>query len=202
MKLYYVPQTRAGRPRWLLEEMEIPYELVRVDVANQANRTPEYLDLHPLRHVPVLVDGDAKIWESAAIIAYLADKYPDKKMAPPPGSPARGRYYQWMFYAMAELEHPIHEWMMQTRVLPEDKRSGEAQAAARTKFDQVVTALERELADGRQFILGEAFSAADVVLGATVGWARVMKMLEGHPLVDAYAKRLSDRPASKRARAD
>ena len=90
MKLYYAPHTRASRPRWLLEELGVPYELVRVDVAHQENRQAPYLLINPLGHVPALVDGDMTIIESAAICMYLADKFPEKKMAPAVGSPPRG----------------------------------------------------------------------------------------------------------------
>src|SRR4051794_3745039 len=105
LKLYYVPRTRAVRARWMLEELGVPHELHRVDLANGEHRSPEYLArVHPLGHVPVLVDGETAIFESAAIIAYLADRFPEKQLAPAPGSPERGPYYQWMFYAVTELE--------------------------------------------------------------------------------------------------
>ena len=106
MRLYYVPRTRAGRPRWVLEELGIPYELVRLDPARGETRSPEHLSRQPLGHVPALEDEGGLLFESAAICLYLAEKYPEKGLVPPPGSRGRGLTYQWLFYAMTELEPP------------------------------------------------------------------------------------------------
>src|SRR5512147_361256 len=114
MKLYYIATTRAVRPRWLLEEMGVPYELIYVTMA--MTQQPEYRQLHPHGKVPVLVDGDVTIFESAAICAYLADKYPEKGLALLPGTSARGYYYQWLFYASLTLEPPVEQFMF--HVLP------------------------------------------------------------------------------------
>ncbi|MEZ4302554.1 MAG: glutathione S-transferase N-terminal domain-containing protein, partial [Polyangiaceae bacterium] len=104
MKLYFAPRTRATRPRWLLEQLGEPYELVNVDLEKGEHKQLPYLRIHPLGRVPALVDGDAVIFESIAICMYLADKYPEKKLAPPVGTPERGQYYQWMLFAASELE--------------------------------------------------------------------------------------------------
>ena len=103
MKLYYAPQTRAGRVRWMLEEIGAPYELVRLDMSKGDHKKPEYMKIHPHGAVPALADGDLAMFESAAICAYLADKFPEKRLAPPVGTPPRGLYYQWMIYSMATL---------------------------------------------------------------------------------------------------
>src|SRR5216684_3336120 len=87
MQLYFAPRTRASRPRWLLEELEVPYELVKLDLSKQESRTPAYLALHPFGEVPVLVDGDVTLFESSAICLYLADRFPEKRLAPSLGSP-------------------------------------------------------------------------------------------------------------------
>ena len=94
MKLYYAPQTRATRPRWMLEEIGAPYELVRLQLSKGEHKQPEYLKIHPHGAVPAYSDGEVTMFESAAICAYLADKFPDKRLAPPLGSPQRGLYYQ------------------------------------------------------------------------------------------------------------
>src|SRR5438105_1904684 len=109
MKLFYVPRTRSSRPRWLLEEMGVPFELVRLTPPDA--RKPEHLALHPLGHVPVLQDGDFTLFESAAISLYLAEKFPEKKMLPPPGTRERALVYQWLFYAMTEVEPGCVELM-------------------------------------------------------------------------------------------
>src|SRR4051812_36470373 len=98
IQLYYSPRTRAVRPRWLLEEMGIPYELIRLNLSEVPQTRPEYFKLHPHGAVPTLQDGELTLIESGAICSYLAEKYPDKKMAPLPNSKLRPLYLQWMFY--------------------------------------------------------------------------------------------------------
>src|SRR5947207_15156799 len=102
LKLFYVPQTRSFRPRWLLEELGVPYELVKMTAAQ--TKTPEYLAVHPLGKVPALQDDGVTIFESAAIIAHLADKF---GLAPKAGTAQRGLYYQWIIFAMATLEPAV-----------------------------------------------------------------------------------------------
>jgi len=198
MKLYYSPQTRAGRPRWLLEEIGAPYEIVSLDLQKGEHKKPDYMKIHPHGAVPALVDGDLALFESAAICMYLADKFPDKKLAPPLGTPARGLYYQWMLYSMATLEPPVLEVFLNTVMLPEAERSAAAVEKARTSFAVVAKVLSNALT-GRDFILGEQFSAADVMIGSTLAWAGFMGLLADHPALQAYAKRLSERPAFQRA---
>jgi glutathione S-transferase len=201
MKLYYVPYTRAIRPRWLLEELGVPYELVRLDPSKKENRKPEYLEVHPLGHVPALVDGDVRIIESAAICLYLADKFPEKKLAPPVGSKDRAAYYQWTLFTMTTIEPPLVTISMHTRFLPEEKRNPALLPEARERLNDVYTALTKQLR-GRQYAAGDAFSAADVLLAATLSWAKGMGALEGHPELLDYTKALTSRPAFQRARAD
>jgi glutathione S-transferase len=201
MKLYYAPQTRAGRPRWLLEEIGVPYELVRIDLSKGEHKKPEHLKIHPHGAVPALVDGDLALFESSAICMYLADKFPEKRLAPPVGTPARGLYYQWMVYTMATLEPPLMQVFMNTVMLPEKERSSAAAEKGRVQFAEVARVLEQVLA-GRAFMLGEQFSAADVMIGSTLAWGAMMGLVKGHPQIDSYVKRLSERPALQRARAD
>jgi glutathione S-transferase len=201
MKLYHAAQTRSVRPRWLLEEIGAPYTLVRLDMSKGEHKSPEYMKIHPHGAVPALVDGDLTLFESAAICAYLADKFPEKHLAPAVGTPARGLYYQWMFYTMATLEPPVIEVVLHTVMLPEAERSAAAAEAGRTKFAQVAKVLEQALAS-RTFILGDQFSAADVMIGSTLGWAQMMGILSGHPVLEAYVGRLATRPAFQRAQAD
>ncbi|HEX7409526.1 MAG TPA: glutathione S-transferase family protein [Candidatus Binatia bacterium] len=201
MKLYHAAQTRSVRPRWLLEEIGAPYTLVRLDMSKGEHKSPEYMKIHPHGAVPALVDGDLTLFESAAICAYLADKFPEKHMAPAVGTPARGLYYQWMFYTMATLEPPVIEVVLHTVMLPEAQRSAAAAEAGRTKFAQVAQVLEQALA-GKSFILGDQFSVADVMVGSTLGWAQMMGILSGHPVLEAYVGRLATRPAFQRAQAD
>jgi glutathione S-transferase len=198
MKLYYAPQTRAARPRWMLEEIGVPYELVTLDMTKGEHKKPEHLKIHPHGAVPALVDGDLVLFESAAICMYLADKFPEKKLAPPVGTPARGTYYQWMFYSMATLEPPLLEIFMNTVMLPEAERSPAAVAKAKAQFAAIAPVLANALR-GRTYMLGEQFTAADVMIGGMLGWATFMGLLGDHPELQAYVKRLAERPAFQRA---
>lgn len=198
MKLYFSPQTRAGRPRWLLEEIGAPYELARIDLQKGEHKKPEYLKIHPHGAVPALIDGDLALFESAAICMYLADKFPEKKLAPELGTPARGLYYQWMVYSMATLEPPVLEIFLNTMMLPEAERSAAAVEKGKKRFTEVAGVLASALA-GRSFLLGEQFSAADVMVGSTLAWASMMGLLGDQPALQAYVKRLTERPAFQRA---
>jgi glutathione S-transferase len=201
LKLYHATQTRSVRPRWLLEEIGAEYELVRLDMSQQEHKRPEYLRIHPHGAVPALVDGDLALFESAAICAYLADKFPEAQLAPAPGTAERGRYYQWMFYAMATLEPPVLQIFMNTVMLPEAERSPAEVEKGRSAFDTVAAVLGNALAS-KPFLLGERFSAADVMIGSTLAWGKFMGLLDGRPALDDYVMRLVARPAYQRASAD
>jgi len=194
MRLYYVPKTRATRPRWMLEELGVPYELVRLEPGKDT-RSAAHLERQPLGHVPVLEDGPNRVFESAAICLYLADKYAEKKLVPPMGTPERGLVYQWLFFAMTELEPPLvalEGWRAEGKE--------EAAAQAEERFRRAAAALEPRLAK-QPYLLAD-FSVADVVVGAVLGWGKAMKLLGGLPAVEAYVARLLERPAWRRARAD
>jgi glutathione S-transferase len=199
MKLYYAPQTRAGRPRWLLEEIGAPYEIVPVDLSKGEHKTAAHLKIHPHGAVPAFSDGDLTMFESAAICAYLADRFPEKGFAPAVGTAARGLYYQWMFYAMVTLEPPVLQVFLHTRMLPEAERVPAMAEQGRTKFGGVARVLAPALTD-KPFILGAQFSAADVMLGATLIWAGGIGLLAEHPELVKYCERLQERPAYKRSR--
>jgi glutathione S-transferase len=201
IKLYHSRQSRSVRPRWLLEEIGAPYELVTLDMQKGEHKTPAYMKVHPHGAVPALVDGDLQLFESAAICAYLADKFPEKRLAPPVGTPARGLYYQWMVYSIATLEPPVIDVFMQTAMLPEAERSPAVLAAARKKFADVANVLEQALGT-RPFLLGEQFTAVDVMIGSTLAWAQMLGLLEGKKTLQEYVQRLSERPASQKAQGD
>jgi glutathione S-transferase len=201
LKLYHSAQSRSTRPRWLLEEIGAPYDLVRVDMGKQEHKTPQYLQIHPHGVVPALVDGDLVLMESGAICAYLADKFPAPRLAPAVGTPERGRYYQWMFYTMATLEPPLMQVFMNTVMLPEAQRSAAQAEEGRTKFREVAEVITNALA-GKPFLLGEQFSAADVMIGSTIVWAQMLGLLAEWPALAEYGQRLSSRPALQRAFAD
>ena len=193
LKLFYIPNTRATRVRWMLEELHAPYELVRIDWP--AAKSEQYRrEVHPLGAVPALQDDDGVVIESAAIIAHLADRF---GLAPPPGK--RGAYYQWILYAMATLEPLVSAFSDHTRKLPEEKRVASIAEAARRSFQASAAPVVHAL-DGREWLLGE-FGAADVVLGSVIVWAAALRLADA-PALLAYADRIRARPAWQAARKD
>jgi len=201
MKLYYVPQTRSSRPRWLLEEIGAPHEIVRLDVTARENRKAEYLALNPLGHVPTLVDGDAVIYETLAICLYLGDRFPDKRLAPAPDDRRRGLYLQWMVFSVATVERVVEQFEDHTRRLPEADRQPRLAEAARARFGEVARVVASALGE-RDFIVGGDFCAADVMMASAFAWAKGLGLLEGFPSLEAYVHRAISRPAAKRARGD
>jgi glutathione S-transferase len=202
LTLYHANQSRSVRPRWLLEELGVPYTVVRLDLAAGEQKRPEYLKINPNGTVPALVDDDLALFESAAIVQYLADKFPAKRLAPPVGTPARGLYYQWIHYAMSGLEPPVVTLFLHTIRKPEAERLPALVTDARAQIAAALGVVERALG-GRPFILGDEFSAADVMVASTLGWARMMQIV-GEELanVSGYVTRLTRRPAFLRASAD
>lgn len=195
MKLYFAPRTRAVRPRWLLEELEVPYELLKLDLSKQENRTLAYLALHPFGEVPVLVDGDVTLFESPAILLHLADRFPERHLAPPPGSPERGPYLQWVLFAEVTLEPVVLEHYRHAQ-LPEAQKTN--LAAQHARLDEVLTVIDTRLA-GREFAVGNSFTTADVVLASILHLASTLKLLDRHPRLFDYVLRHTKRPAARRA---
>jgi len=201
MKLYYSPQTRASRPRWLLEELGVPYELERLDMSAGDHKKPAYLAIHPHGSLPALEDGDVRLFESAAICLYLTDRFLEKGLAPKPGTPERGLYYQWMIYAMATLEPLVLKVATHTRFLPEEKRIASEAADGRSRFAEVGGVLSRAL-EGKEYLVGNRFGAADVPTASILIWSRSLGLLDDFPVLQEYAKRCKERPAYQRATAD
>ena len=193
IELFYTPETRATRPRWLLEELEVPYRLHVVDLfGGERNR------LHPLGSVPaVRLDGETLL-ESGAICHWLADCFPERGLSPAPDGPRRARYEQWMFFVPGTLEPPAFEILLHTLLLPEDRRIDAIVPFAQKGYRRVLRMLEKEL-DHDYYLLGESFSAADIMLGTTLGW--LPDMLQDYPALQAYLQRITTRPAWGRATA-
>jgi glutathione S-transferase len=174
MKLYFAPQTRAIRPLIMLEELEVPYEVVLIDFKGGEHKGVEYRKIHPHGQLPALQDGMLTMFESAAICGYLADKFPEKRMAPALGTVERGMYYQWMFYSMAALE---------------------AYALDRERMKECFLVLDRALS-GQEFIVGDKITAADVMIGSGVIWLDARHhLLNDFPSLEVYAERLLARPS-------
>ena len=201
MKLYYAPNTRAHRPRWLLEELGVPYELVRLDVKSQENRQEAYLAVNPLGHVPALHDGEVTLIESGAICLHLADKFPEKRLAPKPGTAQRGQYYQWVVFALTSLEPQVALYENHVKRLPEDQRDPRAAERAKARLHELCAVVDKAVT-GREYLVGDGFTVADLLVSAVLGWARFAGVLPDLPGLVEYSKRIAGRPAAKRARED
>jgi glutathione S-transferase len=201
LTLYHSPQSRSIRPRWLIEELGVPCEVKLVSLAAGDQKKPEYLKLNPNGAVPTLVDGDLVLWESAAICQYLADKYPEKRLAPAVGTPERGKYYQWIHYAMSGIEPPAVTIFLHTMRLPEAERIPALVDAAKAQLGRVITVVDDALA-GREWMLGSQFSAADVMVGSTLVWCQMLGLIgDQYANVPGYLARCAARPALQRASA-
>src|SRR5690242_4435409 len=157
--LHYHPFSRAAGVVWTLEEVGQPYELKFVDIRKNEQKAPELLALNPMGKIPVLVDGDVVVTEAAAIALYLADRYAAGRLAPALDDPRRGAYYRWALFAPSVIEPGAMAKMQKWEF-----RSGQAGWG---DFDAMMKTIEHAI-DGRQWLLGDMFSIADVVFGGTL----------------------------------
>jgi glutathione S-transferase len=188
MKLYGFGPTRSLRALWGLRELGVDFEFVPVNLRAGEHRRPEFLAINPAGKVPVLIDGDSVIPESAAIVLYLAEKYPDKGLLPS-DLKARAQVYRWVMFAMTELEQPLWRIAKHTFLLPEDKRLPQDIALAKEDFAAMARVLERHM-DGRHFIVGDRVTAADCVTAYLMDWANENHLIEGFPNLRAYLDRM------------
>jgi glutathione S-transferase len=193
MKLYWNPQTRSVRLLWMLEELGVPYDRVRIDIRDETSKAnPAFRAASPMGKVPALEDGSVRMWDSGAMCAYLADQYPAQKLAPPIGDPQRGEYLMWLMFTNSVVEPAMAEKMAQLQPNPSTYGWG--------SWDQMLTTLRRGL-EGGNWILGERFSAADVLLGSTCNFLIQFKMVSDEPFLASYVDRCAERPAWQRAMA-
>lgn len=192
---YTHPMSRGRIARWMLEETGETYTTRVVDYG-PAMKGPDYLAVNPMGKVPALVHGEVTVTECPAIIAYLADAFPEAGLAPAPGSPERGAYYRWLFFAAGPLEAATINTALGFQIPDDPMKRG---MAGYGSMADVLDTLERALA-GRAFIVGERFTAADVYLAAHLGWGMMMGTVEKRPAFEAYTAALAARPAAIRAR--
>ncbi len=199
MTLYGCPNTRSTRAAWALEEAGATYEYVKVDLRKGEGRSLAYLRINPGGKVPALAEDGFVLTESAAILTYVGDRYPGSKLTPPPGTRERAHYDQWCFFAVGELEQPLWTMAKHQFALPEDWRVPAVIGTARKEFAVAFRVLESGL-DDKLFILGEQFSAADILIALTLAWARKAEAMPDSPTLSAYLDRCLARPALARAR--
>src|SRR5215469_678656 len=200
MRLYGFGPTRSLRALWALKELDVDFEFVPVNLLAGEQKHPDFLHLNPAGKVPVLVDGDIIIPESAAIVLYLADKYREKWLLPS-GIQERAETYRWMMFAATELEQPLWRITKHTHLYPEEKRLPADITLAQGEFRAMATVLDRHL-EGRQFIVGDHITVADCVTAYLVDWADLLKLLDGFASLRAYLKRMYARPRAPKPIAD
>jgi glutathione S-transferase len=192
LTLYHASPSRSSIARWMLEEIGEPYDLHVLSLAKGEQRAPDYLAVNPMGKVPTLKHGDTVITEAAAICTYLADEFPQARLNVPVGDPRRGTYLRWLFFAPSCIEPAITD-----RAFPrkEEPRRG---MLGYGDFDTVMAVVAAAVEPG-PYLMGEQFTAADVVLGSTLRWGMMFGVLPKRPEFVAYVGRLEQRPALKRA---
>ncbi|HZU88470.1 MAG TPA: glutathione S-transferase family protein [Stellaceae bacterium] len=190
---YTHPLSRGRIVRWMLEEIGCPYrtELLDYDTTMKA---PAYLAINPMGKVPAIRHGDTVVTEAAAICAYLADAFPEARLAPPPGHRLRGPYYRWLFFAAGPLEAAASNRALGF-VVPE----GRERMIGYGRFDDVMRTLEGAVSQG-EYLVGDGFTAADVYVGSHIGFGMQFGTIEKRPAFEQYWRRLGARPAALRAK--
>jgi glutathione S-transferase len=192
MKLYGFGATRWLRALWALRELDAEFEFVPVNLLAGEHRRPEFLRLNPAGKIPVLVDGDVLLTESAAIVMYLAEKYRDRGLLPADLG-ERAQVYRWAMFAVTELEQPLWRITRHTRLYPEDKRLPDDVALAGQEFVAMAAVLDRHM-EGRQFIVGDRVTVADCITAYTLDWGNERRLIDGCPQLRAYLERMYTRP--------
>ena len=194
LTLYHASPSRSSIVRWMLEETGEPYDLHLLKLAEGEQMKPDYLAVNPMGKVPALRHGDAVITEAAAICTYLADEFPHAHLNVPIGDPRRGVYLKWLFFGPACIEPAITDRAFPRVEQPRRSTLGYGD------FDTVMDVVAKGLAKG-PYLMGEQFTAADVVIGSTLRWGKMFKLLPKRPEFVDYVQRLEKRPALQRATA-
>lgn len=202
IEIYHAPMTRGIRAIWACEELQLDYRVVAVDFSPTYRATPEWRAMNPVGKVPVLVDGELKMFESGAMVQYLIDRYGSRQGIPPlqpePGTPEHALYLQWCWFAEATFARPLGEIVNHRRALSVDAQSEEAIAEMQNRAWLCITALEQALA-GQKWILGSSFSAADIMLGYTLMLMETLAPGDMPEAVAGYWSAIQSRAGYQRA---
>lgn len=199
MKLYHCKGSRSTRVLWMLEELGLEYDVEVLPFDPKALQSVDYLQLNPFGKVPVLVDDAVTMFESVAIIQYLLEHYADGRLEPPRKSPEYGQFLQWMHFGESTLMGPVTQVVMHAKLLPEPDRQPVFVEQGTRTFKHYAKTLESALR-GQQYMVGNAFSAADIVIGYTLHVAEFCGMLSAEYVeLKAYYERLVKRPAFQKA---
>lgn len=187
---YHAPQSRALVVHWMLEEAGASYRMELIDIRKGESREPAYLTVNPMGKVPAIAHEGVVVTETAAICAYLADLFPQARLAPPIGDPRRGLYYKWLFFGPGCLEPAVTDRALQ-------RQPGPRGMLGYGDFDTLMSVIAAAVEPG-PYLLGEQFTAADVVLGSGLRWGMLTKAIPERPELVAYVRRLEERPALQR----
>nr|WP_299245894.1 glutathione S-transferase family protein [uncultured Halomonas sp.] len=190
--LYSYPNSRSLRVAWTLEELGLDYSCQYVDLASGEGQGAEYLSHHPDGKVPALKDGELRLFESAAICRYLAERYGQGSLMPS-DSGQRALLDQWLFFIVSELEQPLWTQAKHKFALPQERRTPAVIPTAAWEFQRALAALQREF-DGQGWLVGGEFTIGDILLGHTLSWAKGAKQLLPDTL-EKYRQRCNERPA-------
>ena len=201
MKLYFAPNSRAVRTAWLLNELGLEYELVRFEsIVDKAMRSPEFKAVNPNARVPVIEDGEVRMSESTAIAQYLIARYGDGRFAPDVSSPDFPVYLQWLHYGEGMIMGPMGNYVVETILLPPERRSEEHARRSLKLMSRVLHAIDQHMKD-REYLVGD-FTAADTITGhACMMSERMGADLSEMPNLKAYVDRIQTRPALEKAQA-
>jgi glutathione S-transferase len=191
---YHNPMSRGRIVHWMLEEVGVPYETKILSFEKQEHKSPAYLAINPMGKIPAIVHNGTVVTEAAAICAYLADAFPKAGLAPLANDTARGTYFRWLFFGAGCVEPALVDKMFARP--PVEKASGLGYGS----YGDTLAALEKAVTPG-PWVLGQRFSAADVYLGAEIGWGLLTKALEPRPAFERYLERCAQRPAYQTANA-
>ncbi len=193
LTFYTHPMSRGRIVRWMLEEIGEPYRTELLDYGTTM-KAPAYLSINPMGKVPAIRHGDMVVTEAAAICAYLADAFPEARLAPPSGDRLRGPYYRWLFFAAGPLEAAASNNAMGF-VVPQERE----RMMGYGRFEHVMNALEAAVSRG-EYLVGDRFTAADVYVGSHIGFGMQFGTIDERPAFGRYWQRLSARPAALRAK--
>ena len=199
MKLYFAPNSRAVRIAWLLEELGLEYDVEKYKVGDRALRTPEYYKIHPMGRIPVLEDGETRIYESGAIVQYLLARHGDGKFVPDVNDPSFPEYLQWLHYAEGSIMGQVNILVVETILLPPEKRN-DVNVNRALKLLRVALGNVNNRLQDREYLTG-TFTGADIMTGhACFGAMNAGAEIDDYEHLNAYINRLLKRPALEKAR--
>ncbi|HZQ11338.1 MAG TPA: glutathione S-transferase family protein [Pseudolabrys sp.] len=194
LTLYHASPSRSSIVLWMLEELGQPYDIKLVKLSAGDNLKPDYLAINPMGKVPALRHGDTVITETAAICTYLADEFPQAKLNVPTGTPRRGVYLKWLFFGPGCMEPAVID-----RAAPRKEEPRRAMLGY-GDFDTCMNVVAKAVEKG-PWLMGDQFTAADVVIGSNIRWGMMFNMIPPRPEFAAYSERIAARPAAQRAEA-